>query len=63
MTAALRPDLDMSDVLAAEFADACAQLAQAQRARRQKDTPTHRAGVDEALARVDAVLDLYLEHR
>jgi hypothetical protein len=45
----------------ADFRRACAELAEAQRRRRAKDTPAARATVAEWQAMIDRVLDRYLE--
>jgi hypothetical protein len=50
-------------VLEDDFAAACTEWSAARSRRRQKDSPAHRAAVAEAGARIDAVLDLYLEAR
>jgi hypothetical protein len=49
------------DELASAFSRYCAQLAEARRRQRRKDTPSNRDAVAECRARVDAVLDLYLD--
>jgi hypothetical protein len=51
----------LADQLGADFAAACAELAQARLRRRDRDSREHRAAVEECSARVDVVLDLYLE--
>lgn len=60
MTAVLRP-LDLTETLADEFAAAHAALGRAQAAQRRKDTPKHRAAVQKARDRIDAVLDARLD--
>ena len=50
-------------VLEDDFAAACTEWSAARSRRQQKDSPGHRAAVAEAGARIDAVLDLYLETR
>jgi hypothetical protein len=47
--------------LGSAFFRCCAQLAEARRRQRRKDTPRNRDAVAECRARVDAVLDLYLD--
>ena len=47
--------------LGADFASACAELTRARLHRRDRDSREHRAAVEEWSARVDVVLDLYLE--
>lgn len=44
-----------------DFFRACTDLADARRRQQAKDTPAHRNAVLDSRARVDAVLDLYLE--
>lgn len=51
----------LADQLGADFASACAELARARLRRRDRDSREHRAAVEECSARVDVVLDLYLE--
>jgi hypothetical protein len=50
-----------ADDLLSDFAQARADLVAARLAQRAKDTPAHRAAVARERARIDAVLDLYLE--
>jgi hypothetical protein len=50
-------------VLSEDFATAGWHLAQTRLQQRRKDTPAHRAAVVEACARIDAVLDMYLDLR
>jgi hypothetical protein len=60
MTAAvddLRLDLE------AAFTSAREQLISAQLRQQDKDTPNHRSAVLNCLARIDTVLDLYLDMR
>ena len=49
------------EVLEADFTAACSEWAQARSLQARKDTPAHRAAVAEWGARVDAVLDMYLD--
>jgi hypothetical protein len=49
------------EVLEADFAAACCEWAQARSLQAGKDTSAHRAAVAEWGARVDAVLDMYLD--
>src|SRR3954464_11345523 len=44
-----------------DFTTACGELAEARFQQSCKDTPSHRAAVAEARARIDAVLDMYLD--
>lgn len=44
-----------------DFFRACTDLADARRRQQAKDTPAHRNAVLDSRARIDAVLDLYLE--
>jgi hypothetical protein len=50
-------------VLEADFALGCAEWSAARSRQQRKDTPAHRAAVAEAGARIDAVLDMYLDAR
>jgi hypothetical protein len=52
---------NLESVLDLDFCSACSELADARLEQRYKDTPGNRAAVAEARARVDAVLDMYLE--
>jgi hypothetical protein len=45
------------DTIELDFLSACADLAQAKRARQAKDTPAARARLQECAARVDTILD------
>ena len=47
--------------LEGDFARAACELAEARALRAEKDTPHHRAAVAECSARLDAVLDMYLD--
>jgi len=49
------------EVLEADFAAACSEWARARSLQAGKDTSAHRAAVAEWGARVDAVLDMYLD--
>ncbi len=49
------------DVLEADFARACCEYSEARFLQAGKDTPDHRAAVAECSARIDAVLDMYLD--
>jgi glutathione S-transferase len=42
---------------------ACEDFTEAREQRARKDTPAHRTAVAESLARLDALLDMYLEIR
>jgi hypothetical protein len=53
--------LSPADDLHPDFVQAGADLVAARLAQQAKDTPAHRAAVARERARVDAVLDLYLE--
>lgn len=53
--------LSTADDLRLDFLRAGAGLVAARLAQQAKDTPAHRAAVARERARVDAVLDLYLE--
>ena len=48
----------LEDSILLDFRTACADLAEAKRAVRAKDTPAARARLQECAARVDAILDL-----
>lgn len=48
----------LDDAVRLDFLSACADLAQARRARQAKDTPAARARLQECLDRVDTILDL-----
>jgi hypothetical protein len=50
-------------VLQDDFAVSCSEWSAARSQRQRKDTPAHRAAVAEAGARIDAVLDMYLDAR
>ena len=51
----------LESALGLAFATTCGDLAEARLQRHHKDTPANRAAVAEARARIDAVLDMYLE--
>ncbi|WP_100500914.1 hypothetical protein [Geodermatophilus chilensis] len=53
----------LRSVLEDDFALACCEWSEARSQQQQKDTPAHRTAVAEAGARIDAVLDMYLEAR
>ena len=53
------PD-SLTEQLSREFAQACAELAQARHRQRLKDTPAHRAAVAELQTTINQVLDLFL---
>ena len=53
----------LRSVLEDDFALASCEWAEARAQQQRKDTPAHRAAVAEAGARIDAVLDMYLEAR
>ena len=50
----------LEDVIGLDFSTACSELDYARIQQSTKDTPTNRAAVAEARARIDAVLDMYL---
>jgi hypothetical protein len=50
----------LEDVIGLDFSTACSELDHARIQQSTKDTPTNRAAVAEARARIDAVLDMYL---
>jgi hypothetical protein len=52
---------NLETVLGMDFTTACGELAEARFQQSCKDTPSHRVAVTEARARVDAVLDMYLD--
>jgi hypothetical protein len=51
----------LHDELEVDFATAACELAEARALQAEKDTPDHRAAVAECIARLDAVLDMYLD--
>ena len=51
------------DQIGVDFAEACLELTRARLRREQKDTRANRAAVAECHARIDVVLDLFLETR
>jgi hypothetical protein len=53
----------LQTVLEDDFALARSEWSAARSQRQRKDTPAHRAAVAEAGARIDAVLDMYLDAR
>jgi len=52
---------DIRTVLEADFGQACYEWSEARFRQAAKDTPAHRAAVAEWGARIDAVLDMYLD--
>jgi hypothetical protein len=52
---------DLDATLGLDFTLGCTELAEARYQQSCKDTPDHRAAVAEARARIDAVLDMYLD--
>jgi hypothetical protein len=50
----------LQDVLDLDFSIACGELAEARLEQTCKDTPANRAAVEDARARIDALLDMYL---
>jgi hypothetical protein len=52
---------NLESVLGLDFTTSCSELAKARFQHSCKDTPGHRAAVAEARARIDAVLDMYLD--
>jgi len=51
----------LRDELEVDFAQASCELAEARSLQAEKDTPDRRAAVAECGARIDAVLDMYLD--
>jgi hypothetical protein len=51
----------LCSALELDFAETCNQLAEARHRRSQKDSTSNRNSIDECRARIDTVLDLYLE--
>ena len=51
----------LRDELEVDFGRASCELAEARSRQAEKDTPDHRADVAECSARIDAVLDMYLD--
>ena len=51
----------LTEQLALEFTLACTELADARDRRTRKDSTAHRAAVAECEARVDRILDMFLE--
>lgn len=51
------------EVLSSEFQSAREELHRAKTARQAKDTPANREAVQNAHARLDAILDFYLDTR
>jgi hypothetical protein len=54
------PD-SLAEQLSSEFAQACAELAQARHRQRLKDTRAHCAAVAEWQTKIDLALDMFLE--
>jgi hypothetical protein len=52
---------NLESALGLDFTMGCSELAEARFQQSCKDTPGHRAAVAEAQARIDAVLDMYLD--
>jgi hypothetical protein len=52
---------DLESALGLDFTTACSELDEARFQHSCKDTPGNRATVTEAPARIDAVLDMYLD--
>jgi hypothetical protein len=52
---------DLASVLDLDLSTSCRELAEARFQRACKDTPSNRAAVAGARARIDALLDMYLE--
>jgi hypothetical protein len=50
----------LEDVIGLDFSTACSELAEARFQQTCKDSPSNRAAVAAARARIDAVLDMYL---
>ena len=61
MTAVMRRLDGLHSVLELDLVQARTQLAEARREERRKDTPASRREVAECLARIDALLDMYLQ--
>jgi hypothetical protein len=59
----LVPMIDPLAIVLDELAVARERLADARLRQSRRDSPAHRAAVAERLARIDALLDLYLEVR
>lgn len=53
----------LPEILASEFDSARRELLRAKANRRVKDSPANRQAVDKAFARIDAILDTFLETR
>jgi hypothetical protein len=53
--------LDLQSDLELDFDRVCAELVEARLHQQQKDTPANRAAVVSCWARIDRVLDLYLD--
>ena len=49
------------DQIGVDFAEACAELTRARLRRQEKDSSANRSAVVECHARIDVVLDLFLE--
>ncbi len=51
------------DQISVDFAEACAELARTRLRKQEKDSKANRSAVAECHARIDVVLDLFLETR
>jgi hypothetical protein len=63
MTTATATTAGLRAVLEDDFGLASCEWAEARSRQRRKDTPANRAAVTECGARIDAVLDMYLDAR
>ncbi len=52
---------DLVDQFTVDFSAACVDLARARTSQQRKDTPAHRDAVRAGYARIDALLDMFLE--
>ncbi|MEX5717389.1 hypothetical protein [Geodermatophilus maliterrae] len=52
---------DLVGQFTVDFAQACVDLSRARGRQQQKDTPAHRAAVRAGYARIDALLDSFLQ--
>jgi|tagenome__1003787_1003787.scaffolds.fasta_scaffold20725192_2 hypothetical protein len=51
----------LHDGLRLDFTQACAAFAEARRHQQAKDTPAHRSAILDGRARIDAILDSYVD--
>jgi hypothetical protein len=61
MTAVITPSANIRTELDLGLVQARARLAEARSEQLKKDSPGHRDAVAECVARIDALLDMYLE--